>query len=365
MTALTHGPLAGVRIIEIAGIGPLPFAGMLLADLGAGILRIDPPRPRELQSADTDGRDPVMRGRAAMTLDLKTDEGRDRLLGLVAVADVLIEGLRPGKMEALGLGPDACFARAPHLVYGRSTGWGQTGSLAASAGHDPNYVSYTGALSWLGASGRPAMPPFGLVGDTAGGALYLVIGVLAALHHARATGTGQVVDAAIMDGTLSLMTGLYAMQDRDPAERARWHTTMGGSCPFATLYETADGGFMAICALESRFYAQFVEGLGLDTKALPPRGDMAHWPALREQFARSFRAKPRSHWEQIFAGTDACVTPALSIEEARDHPINAARGAFANGIPAAAPRFSVTATGHAPQGLAADAMIERWQTGSG
>jgi len=353
----TRGPLAGVRIIEIAGIGALPFAGMLLADMGAEILRIDTPRPRELQPR---GLEALMRGRAAMTIDLKDPVGRDRLLDLVARADILLEALRPGKMEALGLGPQECFMRAPRLVYGRSTGWGQSGPLARSAGHDPNYVGYTGALSWLGEGARPDMPPFGLVGDTAGGALYLVIGVLAALAHARASGQGQVVDASIFDGTLSLMTGLFAMQAGGLLQNPHWHGMLKGECPYTAVYETADGGFMTVCALEPTFYDRFVDLLGLDPALLPDRNDLAAWPILRACFAERFRSEKRAHWEGVFAATDACASPALTLEEARTHPVNIARDAFQHGMPAAAPRFSATPTRHAPQTLVAEALLARW-----
>ncbi|HWJ70992.1 MAG TPA: CaiB/BaiF CoA-transferase family protein [Sphingobium sp.] len=352
-----RGPLAGVRIVEIAGIGPLPFAGMLMADMGAEILRIETPRKRELVYA-TD--DPLLRGRATITLDLKEEAGRDAFLGLLDKADILIEGLRPGAMERLGLGPNTCMSRVPHLVYGRSTGWGQTGPLAASAGHDPNYVAYTGALEWLGLGGTPKMPPFALVGDTAGGATYLVMGVLAALLHARQTGMGQVVDGAIIDGTLSLMTPIFAMMQRRQKPAALWQPMNDGSCPYARLYETRDGLFMVVCALEPRFYAAFVEGLGLDLVSLPDRTDEANWPALRETFAARIRQQPRCHWVDQFAVSDACIAPVISIQEAPDHPVNQARNAFIDGLPAPAPRFSGTptfpaSTSHNPQPL-----IDRW-----
>jgi len=355
-----RGPLSGVRIIEIAGIGALPFAGMLLADMGAEILRIDPPRARELHMADDD---PVMRGRAALALNLKDAADRERALDLIEHADVLLEALRPGKMEALGLGPDACLARSPGLVYARSTGWGQAGPLTATAGHDPNYVGYTGALDWLGRTGNPPMPPFGLVGDTAGGSLYVVIGILAALHHARTTGQGQVVDASILDGTLSLMTGIYAAHRSGLMDVPHWQGMMvTGDCPYTGVYETADGRHVSVCALERPFYDQLLAGLGLDGSALPDRNDIASWPALREKFAECFRSADRDHWEAVFAASDACVSPILSLEEAAGHPANIARDAFIDGLPAPAPRFSATRTAPAPASIATDELLARWQS---
>lgn len=353
------GPLSGVRIIEIAGIGALPFAGMLLADMGAEILRIDPPRARELRMADND---PVMRGRAPLTLDLKDAADREQALQLIERADVLIEALRPGKMEALGLGPDDCHARAPALVYARSTGWGQDGPLATSAGHDPNYVGYTGALDWLGRGASPAMPPFGLVGDTAGGSLYTVIGILAALHHARATGQGQVVDASILDGTLSLMTGIYAAQNSGLTQAPVWRGMMvTGDCPYTGIYETADGRHVTVCALEKPFYEQLLHGLDLDPSDLPSRNDTAGWPLLRDRLAQRFKAHSRDHWESVFSDTDACVSPVLSLEEAQAHPANAQRNAFIDGIPAPAPRFSATGTRPAPVQLSTESLLKRWK----
>lgn len=351
------GPLMGVRIIEIAGIGPLPFAGMLLADMGAEILRIDTPRKRELVYRNGD---PLLRGRATITLDLKEEAGRDTFLDLLDKADILIEGLRPGAMERLGLGPDVCLSRVPRLVYGRSTGWGQTGSLATSAGHDPSYVAYTGALEWLGLGGEPKMPPFALVGDTAGGATYLVMGVLAALLNARQTGIGQVVDGAIADGTLSLMTPIFAMLQRGQSPAAQWQPLNDGSCPFARLYEARDGLFMVVCALEPRFYAAFVTGLGLDLAALPDRADEASWPTLRETFAARIRQQPRCHWVDQFAHGDACVAPVISIQDAPDHPVNQARHAFIDGLPAPAPRFSGTPTFPANASHDPQALLDRW-----
>ena len=309
------GPLAGTRIIEIAGIGSLPFALMLLADMGAEILRIETPNRRELAHAADD---PLLRGRSSLTLDLKSAAGRAELLALLPHADVLAEALRPGAMERLGLGPEDCLRVAPHLVYGRATGWGQTGPLAGTAGHDPGYMALTGALDWLGGGGPPRMPPFALTGDAAG-ALYLAMGVLAALLHARQSGLGQVVDASIADATLSMMTPLFAALRCGDDPAAFWTPMTDGSCPFARPYETADGLFMVVCALEEKFYLELLRGLNLDPATLPARQDRANWPALRAIIADRFRQHPRAHWEQRLCQTDACATPALSLREAPQH----------------------------------------------
>lgn len=352
------GPLSGIRVIEIEGIGPLPFAGMLLADMGAEILCILPPRTRELRLGDDN---PLMRGRARITLDLKDAADRERLLQVCETADVLIEGLRPGKMEALGLGPKECFDRAPGLVYGRMTGWGQEGPLARLAGHDPTYVAYSGALDWLGRGGSPAMPPFSLVGDTAGGATYLVMGVLAALLSARTTGQGQIVDASIADGNLSLMSALFGARRSGLANVPIWQAMMHGECPWTTIYETADGGHMVVCAMESAFYMELLERLELDKEMLPNRNEVERWPELRQRFAEKFASATRAEWEHVFEGSDACVAPALSLDEAEAHPVNLARGAFIDGLPQAAPRFSLTPSAHAPASRSADDMIARWR----
>lgn len=357
--ALLQGPLAGVRVIEIAGIGALPFAGMLLADMGAEILRVETPRPRELQMR---GMDPLMRGRGSLTLDLKETSGRDVLLDLLECADILVEALRPGKMEALQLGPEQCFNRAPWLVYGRATGWGQSGPLSHSSGHDPNYVGYTGAMMWLGSGGRPAMPPFGLVGDTAGGALYLVMGVLAALYHAHETGIGQVVDASIVDGTLSMLTGVYAMRKSGAGNDPALHRLLRGECPFAANYQTADGRFMTVCALEPSFYERLIRGLSLDPAALPDREDVTTWSLLRDLLAQRFASETRAHWEEVFAGTDACASPVLTLDEALTHPVNADRDAFCDGIPAPAPRFSITKTAPAPARICGASLVDKWRS---
>jgi len=361
-----RGPLAGVRIIELAGIGPGPFAGMLLADLGAEILLIEPPRAREAQMPLPPERDPLFRGRVRLVLDLKQAADRERLLALLGSVDMLIEGFRPGVMERLGLGPDACLARAPRLVYGRITGWGQSGPLATTAGHDPDYIAITGALHAMGYPDRPPLPPLNVVGDFAGGSLYLVMGLLAAHIHARRTGQGQVVDASIVDGTLSLLTMAYAMRGAGQWSDERGQNLLDGSCPFGTCYETADGHYMAVCPLEPTFYAEFLRRLGLAAEGLPGQWERARWPELHERFAAIFRTRSRAAWIAVFEGSDACVAPVISIAEAPAHPHHRARASFTGDppLPAAAPRFSATPTAAAPAPTeTAAALLQRWLGG--
>lgn len=356
------GPLAGVRIVELAGIGPVPFAGMLLADLGAEILRIESPARREAQMPLPAGEDPLLRGRSSLVLDLKTNAGRDRLLDIVGHADVLLEGYRPGVMERLRLGPEECHRIRPSLVYGRMTGWGQGGPLAATAGHDPNYIAITGALHAMGEPDRPPRPPLNIVGDFAGGSLYLIMGVLAALLHARATGCGQVVDAAIVDGTASLMTMIYALHNQGRWSADRGVNLMDGAAPFGAAYRTRDAGYMVVCALEPSAYLTFVRGLGLDPASLSAQWDRSAWPALHARFAAAFATRSRAEWTAAFEGGDACVTPVLSIAEAPRHPQNVARRVFVGSapLPAAAPRFSVTETRAARGHRSAGALLAHW-----
>ncbi|MCZ8261560.1 MAG: CaiB/BaiF CoA-transferase family protein [Beijerinckiaceae bacterium] len=332
-------PLSGVRILEFAGIGPAPFAAMLLADMGASILRIDRPG----------GADPwtdrvVRRNRISVTADLKAPEDLARVKALASRADALIEGFRPGVMERLGLGPEALLAVNPALVYGRMTGWGQDGPLALTAGHDINYIAITGALAAIGPAERP-VPPLNLVGDLGGGALYLAMGLLAALLRARQTGEGQVVDCAISDCTISLMA-MFS----DLAEQGRWDSTrregniLDGAAPFYRNYPCRDGRFVAVGALERPFYAALCQGLGLPVLPEAERMDSARWPEQIAAFSAVFLTRTRDEWAAHFAGTDACLAPVLTLGEAPDHSHNRARGAFvsANGAiqPAAAPRFS-------------------------
>ncbi|MER5303950.1 CaiB/BaiF CoA-transferase family protein [Streptomyces lasiicapitis] len=338
-----HGPLAGVRVVELAGIGPGPFAAMLLADLGADVVRVD--RPGGAGLAIDPAYDVTNRNKRSVVVDLKAADGADRVLALVDRADVLIEGYRPGVAERLGVGPEACHARNPGLVYGRMTGWGQEGPLAQRAGHDIAYIALTGTLGMIGSPDQPPAVPANLVGDYAGGSLYLVVGVLAALHHARATGTGQVVDAAIVDGAAHLSAMIHGMVAAGGWQDRRGANLLDGGCPFYGTYETADGQYMAVGALEQQFYDEFIELIGLREIA-PARKDLARWGELRDAVTARFKTRTRAEWTAHFEGSDACVAPVLSLREAPHHPHLAARGTFTDhgGItqPAPAPRFSAT-----------------------
>ncbi|MER6500541.1 CaiB/BaiF CoA-transferase family protein [Streptomyces sp. NPDC001455] len=340
----SHGPLTGVRVLELAGIGPGPFAAMLLADLGADVVRVDRPGGPGL------GIDPAYdltnRNKRSVIVDLKAPDGPGTVLDLAARADILIEGYRPGVAERLGVGPDAALARNPKLVYGRMTGWGQEGPLAERAGHDIAYIALTGTLSLIGRPGEPPAVPANLVGDYAGGSLYLVVGVLAALQHARTPGgRGQVVDAAIVDGAAHLATMIHGMLAAGGWQDRRGSNLLDGGCPFYGTYETADGEYMAVGPLEQRFYDEFSTLLGIDGEA-PDRSDVTRWDELRALVADRFRARTRAEWTEVFAGTDACVAPVLSLREAPHHPHLAARSTFVEheGLtqPAPAPRFSAT-----------------------
>ncbi|MEU2194023.1 CaiB/BaiF CoA-transferase family protein [Streptomyces fimicarius] len=338
-----HGPLTGVRVVELAGIGPGPFAAMLLADLGADVVRVDRPGGAGL------GIDPAYdltnRNKRSVLLDLKSDEGPARVLDLVERADILIEGYRPGVAERLGVGPEPCLARNPKLVYGRMTGWGQDGPLAERAGHDIAYLALTGTLSMIGKPDEPPTVPANLVGDYAGGSLYLVVGVLAALQHARAHGEGQVVDAAIVDGAAHLASMIHGMLAAGSWQDRRGANLLDGGCPFYGTYATSDGGHMAVGPLEGQFYAEFAGLLGI-ADDFPDRWDLARWDELRAAVTARFLTRTRAEWTEVFAGTDACVAPVLSLTEAPYHPHLAARSTFVehSGItqPAPAPRFSAT-----------------------
>ncbi|MFJ8228945.1 CaiB/BaiF CoA transferase family protein [Streptomyces sp. NPDC094448] len=338
------GPLAGVRVVELAGIGPGPFAAMVLADLGADVVRVD--RPGGAGLAIDPAYDLTNRNKRSVLIDLKADGGAGAVLDLVERADVLIEGYRPGVAERLGVGPDACLARNPRLVYGRMTGWGQDGPLADRAGHDIGYIAVTGTLGMIGGADEAPAVPANLVGDYAGGSLYLVIGVLAALQHARADGgRGQVVDAAIVDGAAHLATMIHGMMAAGGWQDRRGANLLDGGCPFYGCYETADGQYMAVGALEQRFYHEFVRLLGLPDDA-PARKEFDRWDELRAAVAARFKQRTRAEWTEVFEGSDACVAPVLSLREAPAHPQLAARGTFVEhaGItqPAPAPRFSAT-----------------------
>ncbi|MFF8828541.1 CaiB/BaiF CoA transferase family protein [Streptomyces sp. NPDC015131] len=337
------GPLSGVRVVELAGIGPAPFACMLLADLGADVVRVDRAggeRPFGSWHRVLD------RGRRSVALDLKHPDGRETVLRLAERSDVLVEGFRPGVTERLGIGPRECAGRNPALVYARMTGWGQDGPLARTPGHDINYIALSGALHAVGPVGGPPVPPVNLLGDFAGGGLYLAVGVLAALHERRASGRGQVVDAAITDGTASLLGMLLGMAEAGEWQHGRGGNLLDGGAPYYTVYACADGGHVAVGALEDRFYAALLDGLGLDPDAVPDRSVRAQWPALRALFAARFATRTRDAWAAAFDGTEACVSPVLSVAEAAGHPHHRARGTYlrtgAGTEPAPAPRFGRT-----------------------
>jgi alpha-methylacyl-CoA racemase len=337
------GPLRGVRVVELAGIGPGPHACMILADLGADVIRVDRPGGQALTGGQ---HDLLNRGRPSVALDLKHPDGVATVLDLVATADVLVEGLRPGTTERLGLGPDACLARNRRLVYGRMTGWGQTGPLSRTAGHDLGYIAITGALFGLGQDRSRPHFPSNLVGDFGGGSTYLVIGILAALLESRVSGLGQVVDAAIVDGTAHLNSMATGFLAGGLLREERAANLLDGGAPFYDLYETADGRHLAVGALEPQFYDELVAGLGIADTA-PDRNDPANRPELRRLISDAVRRRTQAEWVEVFDGTDACVAPVLPMTEAFGHPHLAARGTFVDrdGMtqPAPAPRFSRTA----------------------
>lgn len=338
------GPLTGVTVLEVGGIGPGPFAGMMLADLGAEVIRVDRPGGigplAPLHSI-------LLRGRKSVVLDLKTEDDRRALTVLAERADILIEGFRPGVMERLGLGPDRLLQANPRLVYGRMTGWGQTGPLAETAGHDINYIATAGALEpVVGVDGAPT-PPLNMLGDFGGGGMFLVTGVLAALLHARSTGVGQVVDAAIVDGAAALTAMHHSMVNNRAWDQPRGENLFDGGAPYYGTYRTADDGWLAVGAIEPQFYQQLVSGLGLaDACPISAQNDRAAWPATRAGFAARIAERTRAEWTAVFDGSDGCATIVLSAGEVASHPHMAARGGFIpteNGVqPAPAPRFSVT-----------------------
>ena len=359
---MTSGPLSGIRLIEMDAIGPVPLCGMILSGLGADIIRIT---RHGGQAAWSDvGEAVVLRGRRNVALNLKLPADRDQLLALVAHADGLIEGARPGVMERLGLGPEECLKANPRLVFGRMTGWGQEGPLRLSAGHDINYIAMTGALHAIGQAGQGPTVPLNLVGDYAGGTMFLALGMVSALLSARSTGRGQVVDAAMVDGVANLLSLFHAYlatgmwQDRPAAN------LLDGSAPFYRCYACEDGGHVAVGALEPQFFALLLAGLEIPADRYD-QNDQTQWPAMTAEFAAAFAKQSRQHWEQRFAGTDACVTPVLSLREAQVHPANTARHVFVEhaGVTQAAPapRFSAT-PGQVRDSheVAIDAIIDEW-----
>ncbi|BCJ70395.1 CaiB/BaiF CoA transferase family protein [Polymorphospora rubra] len=365
------GPLAGVRVLEFAGIGPGPFAAMLLADLGADVVRVDRPEPGALSAGDP-GLDLLNRGKRSVVVDLKHPDGAEVILGLADRAAIVIEGWRPGVAERLGIGPQTVLERNPGLVYGRMTGWGQQGPLARAAGHDIGYIAVAGALHPIGRPDGPPQIPLNLVGDFGGGALYLVVGCLAALHVARTTGRGQVVDAAIVDGTAHLTTMFAGLLAGGAWQPERGRNLLDGGAPFYAVYATADGGHMAVGALEPQFYAELLRLLGLADADLPAQHDVAGWPVLRARFAEVFAERTRDEWTELFEGTDACVAPVLSLAEAQRHPHLVARATFEEhfGVrqPAVAPRLSrtpgVVGGGPPVPGADTETVLTEWGLGA-
>ena len=340
------GPLNGIRILEIAGIGPGPFAAMMLSDMGAEVLRVD--RAQSVREGGNDGvgGDLLNRGRRSIGLDLKHPEGRDALLRLVEGADALVEGFRPGVMERLGVGPEICQERNPRLVYGRMTGWGQEGPMAHAAGHDINYIALAGALHCIGREGQKPTPPLNLVGDFGGGGMLMAFGVVCALLERERSGQGQVVDAAMVDGTAALMTMIFNMQGLGVWREERGSNILDTGAHFYDTFETADGKYVSIGSIEPQFYAELLEKTGLAGQDIPRQMDREQWPALKAKLEEVFRTRSRDAWCEIMEGSDVCFAPVLSLAEAPDHPHMRARNTFVEvaGVrqPAPAPRFDRT-----------------------
>ncbi|MEJ8858282.1 CaiB/BaiF CoA-transferase family protein [Variovorax robiniae] len=355
------GPLQGLRVIEMAGIGPAPFCAMLLADMGADVIRVERPGTK------ASPHDILSRGRSILQLDLRAEGATQAMLDAIAKADVLIEGFRPGVMERLGLGPDACHARNPRLVYGRMTGWGQHGPLAHAAGHDINYIAISGALHAIGRNGEAPVPPLNYVGDFGGGAMLLAVGVLGAIYETQRSGKGQVVDAAMTDGAALLSAMMYGFKSEGRWNNNRGENFLDGGAHFYDTYACADGKHVAIGSIEPQFYALLRDRCGLaDDPAFDAQMDSARWPLLKLRLADVFRTRTRDEWCALLEGTDACFAPVLDWDEAPAHPHNVARGTFVNvdGVvqPAPAPRFSRTAPDQ-PDGRAKDdaqAVLQRW-----
>jgi alpha-methylacyl-CoA racemase len=372
------GPLQGIRVLEMVGIGPAPFCGMMLADMGAEVIRVDRPADKR---ASLDGKpraqdslrfDVTARGKRTVAIDLKSAEGVEQVLALVEQVDVLIEGYRPGVMERLGLGPDVCLQRNAKLVYGRMTGWGQHGPLAHAAGHDINYISISGMLGAMGRAEEAPVPPLNLVGDYGGGAMMLAFGVACALVEARKSGAGQVIDAAMTDGAALLGSMLYGMQAQGVWSARRGTNLLDGSAHFYDTYECADGKYIAIGSIEPQFYAALLERLDLTDPDFSRQMDKEQWPRLKRRLAALFTTRTRAQWTELMEGTDICFAPVLDMEEAPYHPHNIARNTFieVDGVtqPAPAPRFSRTApeVRHAPgrPEERVDDVLEGWLSGS-
>jgi alpha-methylacyl-CoA racemase len=364
------GPLNGVKVVELAGLGPAPFAGTLLSDMGAEVVRVERAELVDRAQSPT-GFVVDARGRRDIGIDLKHPDGQECVLRLVERADVLIEGFRPGVTERLGVGPDACLARNPRLVYGRMTGWGQTGPLAHSAGHDINYISIAGALAHFGRAGEAPVPPLNMIGDYGGGGMFLAFGVVCGLLEAKTSGLGQVIDAAMVDGTAFLMSAIWGMRELGAWSEERGVNVLDTGAPYYNVYETADGGWVSVGAIEGQFYVQLLERLGLPVDDFLPQMDRSRWPALKTALTAVFKSKTRDEWTELLEGTDVCFAPVLSWSEAPRHPHNRARSAFVSvkrvEQPAPAPRFSRTEP--AVQGSArmpgadTDAVLADWGFG--
>jgi alpha-methylacyl-CoA racemase len=364
------GPLQGIRLLEIAGIGPGPYCAMVLADMGAEVVRVVRPGPGAY--GDRPQYDLLSRGRRSICVDLKRPEGADTILRLCERADGLFEGFRPGVMERLGLGPDVCLARNPQLVYGRMTGFGQDGPLAQAAGHDIDYIALAGVLAHIGRAGQPPTPPINLIGDFGGGGLLLAFGMVCALLERVRSGKGQVVDAAMVDGAAALMTIFHGAQQSGFWKDAAGTNMLDSGAPFYDVYETADRKYVAIGAIEPQFFAELLAKLGLDAETLPGQNDPAGWPVLRERFRALFRTRTRAAWCEILEGSDACFAPVLTMAEARAHPHARSRESFVEvgGVdqPRPAPRFSRTDSAVQGPPVAAgantDEVLSEWGFGA-
>ncbi|MCC3306195.1 CaiB/BaiF CoA transferase family protein [Sneathiella sp. HT1-7] len=340
------GPLDGLKIVELAGIGPAPFCGMMLADMGAEVLRIDRASSADIGLNGEPKFEVLNRGKQSVAVDLKAPTGVAAVLRLVAQADALIEGFRPGVTERLGLGPEVCLKLNPQLVYGRVTGWGQTGPMAQVAGHDANYIALAGVLNAIGRRGEKPVPPINLIGDFGGGGMYLAFGVVSAILSSKQTGVGQVVDAAMIDGALSLMAGIFGMRAEGNWQDERGTNAIDTGAPFYEVYETSDHKYVSIGAIEGRFFGELIKRLELEIENIPDQWDRDNWPTLKEMIEKKIISKTQDEWTAIFGSSDACYAPVLSIEESTQHRHMRERKTFINheGVvqPAPAPRFSMT-----------------------
>ena len=359
------GPLHGLRVVELAGIGPGPHAAMILGDLGADVVRVE--RPSKVPNP-APSKDYTLRNRRSVAADLKSDEDRDLVLRLIAKADVLIEGFRPGVTERLGLGPADCAAVNDRLIYARMTGWGQTGPRSQQSGHDINYISLNGVLHAIGRAGERPVPPLNLVGDFGGGSMFLLVGILSALYERERSGRGQVVDAAMVDGSSVLAQMMFAFRRTGLWSDVRGTNMLDTGAPYYDVYECADGRYVSVGSIEPQFYAELLEKLGLDPAALPAQNDVPRWPELRKLFTETFAKHDRDHWATVFSGSDACVTPVLSFAEIETEPHNTERGGFYKEgdsiFPMPAPRFSRTSpdepTRPGAPGADTEAVLRDW-----